>query len=188
MDHHENSIVEEKPNSLFQVDRTFLKKILGRNSFVGQSMRMFQAENVVSVPFDWEMWPGTPKHPQAEIFPPVRPPPAAQSLTLEKPTISSTTHTRMSCIWKKSWKIRCQGKKTAKANKGRRARFHDNNASNVKGNNTPESVDSMSSSDHSRSSSSASYVSSSSSSSSNSSSSSSSSLRSFAKVLVKWSF
>ncbi|EOY31875.1 hypothetical protein QQP08_026813 [Theobroma cacao] len=185
---HENSTAEEKANSLFQVDRMFMKKILGRKSFVGQSMRTSQTESAVSVPFDWEMQPGTPKHPQSEIVAPIKPPPSVQSQALEKPSFVST-HTTMSCFWNKSRKKHRQGKK-AKA-KGRQGHVDGELASMG---NAPESVEisvvnveSTSSSDHSRSSSLSSSSLSTSSSKSNCSSSSSS-LRSFAKGLVKWSF
>ncbi|XWS52211.1 hypothetical protein CRYUN_Cryun11dG0047600 [Craigia yunnanensis] len=124
---HENSIVEEKPNSLFQVDRTFLKKILGRKSF--------HTENVVSV-----LQLGTPNHPQTEIIPPIKPPTAVHSQTFFKPSFAST-HTTMSLFWKRSWKSHYQCKKTAKP-KGGRGHFHGNNVTDRKGNNTPESVES----------------------------------------------
>ncbi|XWS73239.1 hypothetical protein CRYUN_Cryun02cG0110900 [Craigia yunnanensis] len=182
----EKSIAEGKANSLVQVDRNFLKKILSRKSFVGQSKRMFHTENIVSVPFDWELQPGIPKLPQTEIIAPIKPPPEVQNQTLETPSFAST-HTKMSCFWKKSRKNYRQGKMIAKA-KGRQGHFHG------KGNNTPESVefsdvnvDSMSTSDHSRSSSSSSSVFTSSSNSTGSSSNSSG-LRIFAKGKIKWSF
>ncbi|XVF70004.1 hypothetical protein PTKIN_Ptkin11bG0126800 [Pterospermum kingtungense] len=191
---HENSIVEEKPNSLFEVDQSFMKKILARNSFVGESTRMFHTQNVASVPFVWEIQPGTPKHPQIDhIMPPITPPPAMQSQILEKPSVTSTTApTTMSCLfWKKSWRSHYQGKKNISKGKGRGGGyFHGNNATYGKEINIAENVESsdgtMSSSDRSTSSS-LSSVSPSSSSSSNrtSNSSSSSRLCNFAKGLIR---
>lgn len=196
----ENSIIEEKPNPLFPVDETFWKKLLSRKSLKGgQSTRMLDDENVVSVPFDWELKPGTPKHPQTEkIVQLIKPSPAAESQALVIPSFASTHTTMASCFWNKPRKNHRLGKKMGKGNsKSRRGRFHSGNnvgEADSKGNHTPESVEfsdvnaySTSSFDHSRSCSSSSSSVSNSSCNSNSSSNSSS-LRSFAKGLIKWSF
>ncbi|MBA0818776.1 hypothetical protein Gohar_021678 [Gossypium harknessii] len=195
----ENSIVEEKPNPLFPVDETFWKKLLSRKTLKGQSTRMLDNENVVSVPFDWEMKPGTPKHPQTDnVVPLIKPSPAVESQNLMIPSFAFTHTTMTSCFWNKPRKNHRQGKKMGKGNaKSRRGRFHSGNnvaEADGEGNHTPESVElsdvnaySTSSSDHSRSCSSSSSLVSNSSCNSNSSSNSSS-LRSFAKGLIKWSF
>ncbi|KAK8697570.1 hypothetical protein V6N13_113711 [Hibiscus sabdariffa] len=195
----ENTIVEEIPNSLCevdQVDNTFLKKILARKSVNEQSMQMLDTENVVSVPFNWEMRPGTPRHPQSETRPPsIKPCPAVQSQTLVIPDFASYHTTVTLCFWIKSRKKHRQGKKIIKGNaKGRQGCACEGNDVFVvcgEGNRTSESVelsgvnvDSLSLSDHSRSCSTSS-ASTSSSNNSSSGSSNSSSFRRFAKGLIK---
>ncbi|KAK8655151.1 hypothetical protein V6N13_107741 [Hibiscus sabdariffa] len=190
----ENAIVEEIPNSLCevdQVDNTFLKKILARKSVNEQSMQMLDTENVVSVPFDWEMRPGTPRHPQSETrLPSIKPSPAVQSQTLVVPDFASNHMTVTSCFWIKSRKKHRQGKRVIKGNvKGRRG-CDDIIVVDGQGNRTSESVelsgvnvDSLSLSDHSRSCSTSSV--STSSSNNSSSGSSNSSFRRFAKGFIK---
>ncbi|XVF70002.1 hypothetical protein PTKIN_Ptkin11bG0126600 [Pterospermum kingtungense] len=113
---HENSIV--KPNTLFQVVPAFMKKILPRKSFSSQSRPMDHTETVVSVPFDWEIKPGVPKHLYTtdHIVPPITPPSAVlQSKTLKKLRLSSITHATKS--W--SWRSHFQGKKKTTKGEGR---------------------------------------------------------------------
>ncbi|OMO86925.1 hypothetical protein CCACVL1_09381 [Corchorus capsularis] len=176
---------DQKPRSVFQGDGSFLKKILARKSFRGNSIRLFYTENPAAVPFDWETQPGTPKHPQSETIPRIKPPPAMHSRALDKPKFASSPHhhTRvaMSCFTfprRRSCRKTHMGKKAhdAKADKGVKTPQSDVVSSVV------NHEDSKPSSDHSRTSSSTSSF-------STSSSSSSSSLRGLAKELfVKLSF
>lgn len=86
MDHQRCRGADQKRPSLLQGDE-FFHKMLSRNSSVGCSSRIYY-RCPEGVPFQWEMQPGTPKHPQKEdVMPPLSPPPAVLSLGLPKPCI-----------------------------------------------------------------------------------------------------
>ncbi|KAH1107891.1 hypothetical protein J1N35_011659 [Gossypium stocksii] len=114
---HENSIVEEKPNPLFSVDERFWKRLLSKKPLKGPSTRMLDNENAISVPFDWEMKPETPKHPQTDnVVPLIKPSPAVESQNLMIPSFAFTHTIMTSCFWNKPRKNHRQGKKMGKGN------------------------------------------------------------------------
>ncbi|KAE8711361.1 AP2-like ethylene-responsive transcription factor AIL5 [Hibiscus syriacus] len=143
-------------------------------------MHMLDTENAVSIPFNWEMMPGTPKHPRPETLPPlIKPCPAVESQTLVIPAFAADHMAVTSCFWIKPRKNHRRDKRVIKGNhKGYRGCSQSGNddiTSNGQGSNEPESFEFPDvivnpSSDHSRSCSSSSSASTSSYNSNNGSS------------------
>ncbi|KAH7544665.1 uncharacterized protein LOC125419156 [Ziziphus jujuba] len=76
----------EKIISVFQANEFFVKKILSRNSSVGQQSSRYHCRRPGVVPFKWELRPGKPKDPPAkEYIPVIGPPPAILSQALSRP-------------------------------------------------------------------------------------------------------
>lgn len=109
----------EKIISVFQANELFVKKILSRNSSVGQQSSRYHCRMPGEVPFKWELRPGKPKVPPAkEYIPVIGPPPAILSQTLSRPHVPSpakTTTTRF-LFWKRSKKSHHMNKQSNHSN------------------------------------------------------------------------
>lgn len=93
---------EERSASMLQLDTIFFKKILARNSN-DSSSSISDHHSVCEVPFDWESMPGTPRNPYRDIdaiLPPIKPPPAVESVDMPKPAIIlAPKSSKNVCFW-----------------------------------------------------------------------------------------
>ncbi|KAK4797740.1 hypothetical protein SAY86_030066 [Trapa natans] len=78
-------------DSRWKHDNPLFSKIMSRSNSTSYSSRTnyYCRSGHEGIPFEWEMQPGTPKHPHQEAppLPPLSPPPAILSLSLPKPTL-----------------------------------------------------------------------------------------------------